>query len=238
MVATLPGLRVGLNCTLELDDPAAAGEELKTRIEDMQGDELVVAWPSMRGQNAQVSIGDLVYLTVPTPATGAILYLDGEIATRSTGGGGALPTLSVRVLAVGRRENRQHYRLRVSLQPTDCAVWHREFGRTEAEGYWRPIDAIITDISGGGIGLLSEGQVPEGARMRIRMPYPASIGELVADARVAKCIPSAATTSTRYMVGTQFEQLDHVQRERLLRCIHRYQVEQRRRENARVAVAR
>lgn len=228
MVASLPGLRIGLNCTIELDSPDAEGEELKSRIEDMQGDEIVVSWPTKRGQNVHVAIGDMIFLSVPT--AGATLYLDGEVSGRQMSGG--MPLLVIRVLAVGRQQNRQHYRLRLSLQPLDCAVWERDFGRSEAEGQWRPISATVADISGGGIGLISDDQVASGARMRLRMPYPAGTGELIVDLRVAVCKTTSA--SARFMIGTQYESLDRVERERLLRSIHRYQVEQKRRENARM----
>jgi c-di-GMP-binding flagellar brake protein YcgR len=238
MVAQLPGLRVGLNCTLELDsEEAGEGDAFKSRIEDMRDDTVVVAWPSKRGQNVHAVNGDMIYLTVPTfdskgrPAS--TMYLDGEVIARSPGGLESIATLTVRVLAVGRQQQRAHFRLYINLQPLDCAIWHRDFGASEAEGYWRPIGASITDLSGGGVGLQSDDQVMEGARLRLRFPLPMGTGEFLIDTRVAKCIPATAGGRTRYKIGTMFDQIDRIQRERLMRCIHRFQVEQRRRENAR-----
>lgn len=233
MVATLPGLRVGLNCTVELDAPDGEGTELKSRIEDLRGDQLIISWPTRRGQNIPISIGSMLFLTVPVQSAGT-LYLDCELVARSSGAEGGLPLLTVRVVAVGQQQQRQHYRLYLSLQPVDCLVWRREFGESEAEGYWQPVGALITDMSGGGLGMTCDAQVPEGARMRVTFPYPMGSGTMVAELRVAKSLASTVGGRARYKVGTQFESLDRLARERFLRCIHRYQVEQRRRENARV----
>ncbi len=241
MVATLPGLRVGLNCTLELDtEEAAEGEELKSRIEDLHDDQVLIAWPTRRGQNVAAQVGDLVFLTVPTfDSRGQALptlYLDGEVLARSPGSAEGVATLTVRVLAVGRQQQRSHFRLYLTLQPIDCAVWERDFGASESEGYWRPIGATVTDMSGGGFGLQSEDNVSEGSRVRLRVPYPYGSGDFIVDARVAKVFTATAAGRTRYKVGTSFEQMDRVQRERLMRCIHRFQIEQRRRENSRATV--
>jgi c-di-GMP-binding flagellar brake protein YcgR len=243
MVATLPGLRVGLSCTLELDTPDAEGDEaLKSRIADLSDDVVVIAWPTRRGQNVAISAGDLAFLTVPTfDARGQqlpTLYLDGEIMARNPGSSEAPASLSVRVLAVGRQQQRTHFRLYVTLQPIDCAVWERAFGASETDGYWRPIGATVTDMSGGGVGLQSDDKVDEGARLRLRFPYPYGAGECIVEARVAKVFASSAGGRARYKVGTQFEQMDRQQRERIMRCIHRFQIEQRRREHARPAVVR
>jgi c-di-GMP-binding flagellar brake protein YcgR len=241
MVATLPGLRVGLNCTLELDtDDPVESEGLKSRIEDLRDDQVVVAWPTRRGQNVGVQVGDMVFLTVPTfDSRGQplpTLYLDGEVLARSPGSAEQVATLTVRVLAVGRQQQRSHFRLYVTLQPIDCAVWERDFGAGESGGYWRPIGATVTDMSGGGVGLQSEDRVEEGSKLRLRFPYPYGSGDFIAEARVAKVFTATAAGRTRYKVGTSFEQIDRAQRERLMRCIHRFQIEQRRRENARATV--
>jgi c-di-GMP-binding flagellar brake protein YcgR len=238
VVATLPGLRVGLNCTLELDeDDVAEGEGYKSRVEDFQGDTVAVAWPTKRGQNVNVAIGDLAYITVPTYDSRGqalpTLYLDGEIVGRSPGTAENVAMLTIRVLAVGRQQQRAHFRLYVTFQPIDCVIWHRDFGQAEAEGYWKPISAMVTDLSGGGVGLQSDDEVTEGTRVRLRFPYPMGSGDCLIEARVAKIFTSTQGGRTRYKVGTQFEQMDRTQREKLMRCIHRYQVEQRRRETTR-----
>ncbi|MGI8423177.1 MAG: flagellar brake protein [Chloroflexota bacterium] len=235
MVTALPGIKVGLNCTIELDtDEAAEGDGFKSRIEDMRDDLVVVGWPTRRGQNVPVNVGDMSYLTVPTfDSRGQVaptMYLDCEVVARSPGGIETLATLTIRVLAVGRQQQRAHFRLNIRLQPLDCVVWYRSFGSSEAEGYWRPFGATVTDLSAGGFGLESDLEVTEGSRVRVRFPYPTGSGEFLIEARVAKCIPNTAGGRIKYKLGTQFDQIDRAQRERLQRCIHRFQIEQRRRE--------
>src|SRR6187549_1383367 len=109
MVTSLPGLRIGLNCTIELDtEEEAEAEGLKSRIEDLHDDQVLIAWPTRRGQNVIVQVGDLVYLTVPTYDSAGralpTLYLDGEVVARSPGSAEQLASLTVRVLAVGRQQ--------------------------------------------------------------------------------------------------------------------------------------
>ncbi|HEU5317868.1 MAG TPA: PilZ domain-containing protein [Chloroflexota bacterium] len=239
MVATLPGIKVGLNCTVELDtDEAVEGEGFKSRIEDIRDDTVVIGWPTRRGMNVSVAVGDMAYLTVPTfdsrGQAAPTMYLDGEIVQRTPGGLQTMATLQIRVLAVGRQQQRAHFRLYIKLQPLECAMWHRGFGASEAEGAWRPVAATVTDLSGGGVGLESETEIPEGSRLRLRFPYPMGSGCFLTETRVAKCIPSTAGSRTKYKIGTQFEQIDKQLRERLQRCIHRFQIEQRRRERPRI----
>jgi c-di-GMP-binding flagellar brake protein YcgR len=239
MVATLPGIKVGLNCVVELDtEEAAEGEGFKSRIEEIRDDTVIISWPTRRGMNVPVSIGDLSYLTVPTfdsrGQAAPTMYLDGEIVLRTPGGLDTLATLQIRVLAVGRQQQRAHFRLYIRLQPLECAMWYRGFGESEAQGAWRPVSATVTDLSGGGVGLEAESEVPEGSRVRLRFPYPMGSGSFLIETRVAKCIPSHAGGRTKYKIGTQFEQIDRGQRERLMRCIHRFQIEQRRRERPRI----
>lgn len=238
MVANLPGLRAGVACTLELGDDDLGSEVFHTRVEDFRQDQLYLTWPSKKGQNVMIALGDPASLTISTQDSrgrqAATLYLDGEVVDRLPAtSDNPVPMIVIKVLAVGRQEQRGHYRLFVSLQPIDVAIWDREFGRTDEEGFWRPINAVITDVSGGGIGLTADEEMTEGARLRIRIPYPMGVSEFIADARVVKALAISAGEKTRYKIGSQFEAMSDQRRERLTRAIHRYQVEQRRRETGR-----
>src|SRR5581483_6665852 len=210
-------------------------ETYPSRVEDYQDDRLVIMWPSRRGLLLPLHVGDFISLTVPTvDAQGraaATLYLDGELTER------VIPSeaqpvglLVVRIAAVGRQQQRGHYRLYITLAPIDCVVWERPFGRSESEATWRPIKALITDVSAGGVGLLSDQEVLEGARLHLRFPYPRAEGTLSTDVRVRLSQPLTSGEQARFKLGTEFETLTQAQRERLARCIHRYQLEQRRRE--------
>ncbi len=238
MVTNLPGLRAGLRCTVELEDPERGVETYPSRVEDYQDERLVIMWPSRRGLLLPLHVGDFISLTVPTAdAQGRIaatLYLDGEVTERIIPSeANPVGMLVVRVVAVGRQQQRGHYRLYVTLLPIDCVVWDRPFGRSESEATWRPIKAMITDVSAGGVGLVSDQEVLEGARLHLRFPYPMAEGVLSTDLRVRLSQPLTSGDQTRFKLGAEFETLTEAQRERLARCIHRYQLEQRRRERER-----
>lgn len=237
MVATLPGIRAGLPCTMDVEDPLVGFESHKSRVEDYQEDRIIVQWPSQHGQNLPLGVGDQVSLSIPTQDSkgrqAATLYLDGDIVNRQVATATTpLAMLVVRVTAVGRQQQRGHFRLYAYMQPIDCVIWFREFGRPDSDGYWKPINATITDLGGGGVGFSCEEEVPEGTSMHVRMPFIMGEGDFVVDLRVMKSIPVTTPTRTRYKLGTRFEGISPILRERILRCVHRFQVEQRRRELA------
>ena len=232
MVANLPGLRAGLPCDIDIDD-AEVGDVVTypSRVEDFDAQRILVQTPSKKGQNVVVPLDEPVSLSVRT-SDGATLYLDTQVVGRvPPSADNPVPMLALRVLSVGRQQQRGHFRLNISLIPVDVAMWEREFGQTGDQGAWRPINATVTDLSGGGVGLAAEHNVPEGALLRVRFPFPMGEGDFVADARVRKVINSGARGKTK--LGTEFENLDRLRRERLTKCIFRYQIEQRRREKER-----
>lgn len=239
MVTRLPGLRAGLICSIDIDDPVFGSEAYRSRVEEIEDDRIVVQWPSKKGQLLTLAIGDPLSLAIPTmDALGrvdATLYLDCEVAQRiAPNADNPSPLIGVRVVSVGRQQQRSSFRLALQLSPIDCAVWERDFGQTEAEGTWKPINAQITDISAGGMGLRADQEVLEGSRMRLRFPYPTGVGECATDARVQAAQPLITGETTRYRLGLAFDNMMPAKRERVQRSIHRYQVEQRRRERGRV----
>ena len=239
MVTSLPGIRAGSACTLGIEDREAGEvQTYSSRIEELEEDRLVVDWPTRKGEQVEVATGDPVHVTVPLPS-GATLFLDTEVVRRMPyTASNPLALLVVRVLAVGRQQRRGHFRLSIAMQPADCAVWESASDAgDDQDGTWRPVNATITDISGGGVGLDCVQEVPDGARLHLRFPYPMGHGEFVGDVRVKKVIPLTSGEHHHYIVGTAFEDLtDEVRRERLTRAIHRAQLEQRRRAQAGRAV--
>ena len=116
------------------------------------------------------------------------------------------------------------------MLPIDCSLWERDLGAAEEDGRWKPIGATIIDLSGGGIGLSTEYEMPNGAKLRLRFPYPMGEGDFVGDVRVKSVIALTGADRTQYKIGTAFEDgVDRTRRERLVRCIHRVQLDQKRR---------
>ena len=234
MVANLPGVRIGAVCEIAIESADGYGE-YKSRIEDFQDDRMTVAMPTHRGAFVIPAIGDPLDVIVPT-GTGGTLFLESEVLGRQSE---PLPLLNVRVLSVGQRQSRGYYRiLDLKLQPTECAVWDISDGRDDA--FWRPVRALVQDMSGGGIGLLADEEMPVGSRARVRFPLPFGGGECIGIGEVKMCRPHGARGAVvssrregqRWIIGLQMDEIPRRTRERLIKAVHRYQAEERRVGNA------
>jgi c-di-GMP-binding flagellar brake protein YcgR len=228
MVASLPGIRIGATCEIAIESADGYGE-YKSRIEDFQEDRLTLAMPTHRGAFVIPSIGDPIEVIVPTPG-GGTLFLESEVLQRQSQ---PLPLVVVRVVAVGQRQSRGYFRIYLSLRPTECALWDISEGRDEA--YWRPVRALIQDMSGGGIGLLADEEMPVGSRVRVRFPLPYGGGECVGIGEAKMCRVQAPPRGSgpraragKWIVGLQMDEITRRTRERLIKAVHRHQAEERR----------
>lgn len=225
MVANLPGVRIGANCEIAIESADGYGE-YKSRIEDFQEDRLTLAMPTHRGAFIIPATGDPLNVILATPA-GGTLFLEGEVVGRQSQ---PMPLIVMRVVAVGQRQSRGYFRIMLTVRPNDCALWDISDGADGA--FWRPVRAVIQDMSGGGIGLLADEQVPVGGRMRVRFPLPFGGGEAVGYGDIKMCRPhgrgAAAARSNRWIVGLQMDEITRRTRERLIKAVHRYQAEERR----------
>lgn len=225
MVANLPGVRIGANCEIAIESADGYGE-YKSRIEDFQEDRLTLAMPSHRGAYVIPGSGDPLNVILGTPA-GGTLFLEGEVVGRQSQ---PVPMIVMRVLAVGQRQSRGFYRINITLSPIECALWDISEGPDAT--FWRPVRATIQDMSGGGIGLLSDEQVPVGGKMRVRFPLPFGGGEAVGFGDIKMCRPhgrgAAAARSGRWIIGLQMDEITRRTRERLIKAVHRFQAEERR----------
>ena len=223
MVASLPGVRIGATCEIAIESADGYGE-YKSRIEDFQEDRITVAMPTHRGAFVIPAIGDPIEIIVG--GGGGTLFLESEVLQRQSE---PLPLLVVRVLSVGQRQARGYFRVNLTLRPVECALWDISDGRDEA--YWRPVRAIIQDMSGGGVGLLADEEMPVGSRTRVRFPLPYGGGECVGIGEVKMCRPHGARErghTGRWIVGLQMDEIARRTRERLIKAVHRYQAEERR----------
>ncbi|MBI3969687.1 MAG: PilZ domain-containing protein [Chloroflexi bacterium] len=235
MVTRLPGMRVGLAVNIDVTEPPNEPETLRSRVEDLRDDQIIIIWPTKRGQLMPFPIGGILSLNIPTlDADGrvsATLYLDCEVIQRfPPTRDEPIATLALRVVAVGRQQQRKNFRLAISMELIDCAFWDRPFGMPENMGRWEPINASIIDIGGGGVGLNADADVPEGTRLRVRFAYPLGVGEFASDALVRGTNPLG--TGRRHRLAVAFTGVAPERRERLTRCIHRFQLEQARRDKA------
>jgi c-di-GMP-binding flagellar brake protein YcgR len=223
MVASLPGVRIGANCEIAIESADGYGE-YKSRIEDLEEDRLTLAMPTHRGSFVVPRTDDPLQVIVPTPG-GGTLFLECEVLGRQNQ---PIPLVMVRVLAVGQQQSRGFFRINVTVRPTECAVW--DIGSGPEDSFWRPVRAIVQDMSGGGIGMLADEAVPVGARMRLRVPLPYGGGECVGTGEIKMCRPhrGSSARNPRWIVGVQLDQIARRERERLIKGVHRYQAEERR----------
>lgn len=229
MVATLPGVRVNARVQLVFDsDPEY--RQHSTRIERFEGDVLYLLVPLRRGGiPVWGTVGEGVEVVIdPVDAQSPQLFLQGQLIGRQTDPD---ELVIVQIIAAGALQRRTYYRLPVRILPVDCSLWAREFGQPESSGSWEALSGIIVNLSGGGIGMEVDRELLDGARLHVRFPLPTSEGTLGLDLTVKNVKPvSAGREVPRYYVGCEFRALMPQQRARILHCVHRYQLEDKKRE--------
>lgn len=252
MVTIPPTIRIGTPLTLEAQMPEGT-KEFKSRLEDIEDGMLLVGTPSEKGQFVPIAVNEYVTLQLST-ASSAQVFIEGEIISRRNA---PFPVLCIRPISFESKQQRDFHRVQARIDPQ--AVWHwkgapaaqpqdaaaavgtspaavaanAEAATAEDGGeWWQAVDAAIVDLSGGGLGLLADSSVPSGAHLRISFPLPMNEGRLEVDGNVmiSRMRPGRDRRErTRYQLGVRFENLTRPDQERLVRAIHRFQIEQRRR---------
>ena len=221
------GVKVGAAVEVGVESPDGY-REYKTRIEEIERDRLTLQMPTYRGALVQVSIGEIVQVMIASTQDQATMFLNSEVVARQRVPPG-LWMLVVRVHEVGRQQSRGYFRVFVSSKALECSVWDASRGRQEA--YWKPLNATIQDISGGGIGLVSQDPIEEGARVRVHFVLPYGGGLCRATGEV-KVVRSLGNDSQRVEpplgVGIEFQEIPRSSRERLIKAAHRFQAEEQR----------
>lgn len=238
MVALPPSIRIGASTTIEVQTDEGA-REFKSRIEDIQNSLLHVAMPSERGQLVVVPTGQYVTLSVMTP-TGTNMFIEGEVMGRRTQ---PFPVLVIRPMSVESNQQRNFHRVQLRMEPMALWQWtgtddpDRKGIRPGAEpsgsngdaGVWQRVTGTILDVSGGGIGLLADSDIPKDSILRVKFPLPVSGEPIELRGRVMISRPRPQGSETKYQSGVQFEEMSPFDQDRLVRAIHQYQLEERRR---------
>ncbi len=89
-------------------------------------------------------------------------------------------------------------------------------------GWQNAQKADLVDISGGGIGFLTEQPLKPGQHMKIELHELPDIGQFRAEAVVRRAVPFDGSMATTFHVGASLI-LDRRMRERLIRCIFQMQ---------------
>jgi hypothetical protein len=88
--------------------------------------------------------------------------------------------------------------------------------------------ATIADLSGNGAGLLSDQEAPNGAWLHLKFPLPSGGDDFEARGRVVS-IRSTSSGRGQFHLGVRFEGLGRLDQERLVKALHHFQIEHRRR---------
>ena len=268
MVAIPSTVRIGASVIIEVQTPDGT-KEYKSRLEDIEDNQLLIQVPTDRGQIVHISTNEYVTLQIATQSA-VQMFSEGEVVAKRTD---PFPMLVIRPISFESKQQRDFHRVQARIEPQ--AVWRwmgkvapqvsgvaaqkvpthgamvdgttvksgAEDGNGSADGgdaapaeeatdWWKAGDAAIVDISGGGLGLLSEENVPSGARLRLSFPLPLDEGKLEVGGQVmiSRLRPARDRRDrTRFQLGVKFEDLNRPDQERLVRAIHRFQIEQRRR---------
>jgi c-di-GMP-binding flagellar brake protein YcgR len=184
-----------------------------TLIDDVQPDSITVQTPTIRRELVRVPVGTPVKVYLREGA--AAFVFETEILGHSTG---ATPQTRLAAPAnVQRIEQRRHYRLQITLAPSSADVVPIE-GEDEA----RAIRAVITDISGGGVGFISPRRVEAGRHVRFVIPLPPR-SDLNAEVRLIGFEePEYGRFNYRY--HAEFVNLSEGERDRIIRFVFRQQL--------------
>ena len=221
------GIKIGAVVEVGVESPDGY-REYKTRIEDMERDRLTLQMPTFRGALVQIAMSEIVQVMVTSEQDQATMFLNSEVVARHRVPPG-IWMLVVRVLEVGRQQSRGYFRVFFPSKALECSVWDMSRGREEA--YWKPLNATIQDMGGGGVGLVSQDPIAEGARVRVHFVLPYGGGQCRATGEV-KSIRELGSDSRPgeppLCAGIEFQEIIRSSRERLIKAAHRFQAEEQR----------
>jgi c-di-GMP-binding flagellar brake protein YcgR len=232
MVQLPPSIKIGASASIEVQTSDGA-REYKSRVEDIEAHFLLVSMPSERGEFVVIPTGQYVTLSVTTPSA-ANLFVEGEVVGRRTQ---PFPVLVIRPISVESNQQRLFHRVQVRIEPAGFWTWIGEgepppTARPETqngETTWQALNGTIVDVSGGGVGMVSDVELPREAWVQVRFPLPATKEPFEARGRVMVARPRPLAGKAQYQLGVKFEGLDKKEQERLVKANHQHQIEERRR---------
>lgn len=230
MVQIPPSIKIGASTTIEVQTIDGA-KEYKSRLEDLEAHFLLVSMPSERGQFVVIPSGQYVTLSVSTAAA-ANLFVEGEVVGRRTQ---PFPVLVVRPISIESNQQRLFHRVQVRIEPTGFWRWIGEGepppGTRPADDgeQWQTLHGTIVDVSGGGLGMVSDAELPREAWVQIRFPLPSTKEPFEARGQIMVARPRPHAGKTQYQLGVKFEHLEKREQERLVKANHQFQIEERRR---------
>ena len=215
-VRDLPGVRPGTKVFLFTGQDE---EGVSTRIEDYDADWVGIVQPGYGELAEPLRTGDPVEIEIPLQ--GGSLFLVGLVAGRKVN---RVAMLQVRVEEVGAdpevgqtREARLHFRQSLWLPLRRFAF------RQDAAGDWHEVGGIVRDVSGGGLSIFADGEVPSGSTVYLDCPVPLESSGVTAYGTAVASRRVGTERRPRYIVNVRFDSLTRADRSWLAGQLHRYQ---------------
>lgn len=223
---------------LRADD---GGNVYSSQIQDVLPDDLVVSWPTDRGVQVPVSVGQKVALQMLTCR--GIFLLHSEVVAKKIR---PIPMLHIaRSGDWSRSQLRRNVRLELTIIPRETRlVWRRQNRHKgdSANGkmpslddlkknraFGDPINALIRDLSAGGTLIASATPLERGDILRLRFPLGNGSPNLTVLAEVIWTEHDLFARKHRYKAGCKFLDLELKEQDRIARFIFAKQLELRRR---------
>jgi c-di-GMP-binding flagellar brake protein YcgR len=230
-IALPASIRIGANVTIEVQTREGA-REYKSRIEDFEGGNMLITLPSERGEFVLMPAGQFVTLQVSTQSA-ANLFVEGEIMGRRTQ---PFPVMLIRPVSVESNQQRLFHRVQIRIEPLGAWRWIGDgkpapaarLPRGAADPNWQAVHATIVDLSGGGLGMVVDVEIPRESWMGVRFPLPVVGDPFEAHGIVMMSRPRPHAGRQEWHVGIRFEGLSKIDQERIVKANTQHQIEERR----------
>ncbi len=183
-----------------------------TVIDDVQQAFITVQTPTIRREIVRMPVGTTLRAYVREGAVAFVFETEvlGHVDSAAPSMLLAAPT------RVQRIEQRRHYRLQITLDAASAEVLPREGEPPKA------IRAVISDLSGGGVGFLSQRRIEAGRHVQFVIPLPEQ-GDLIGEVRVIG-FEEPEDGRVNYRYHGEFVNLTDAERERIVRFVFRQQL--------------
>jgi c-di-GMP-binding flagellar brake protein YcgR len=229
---TLPAsIRIGANVTIEVQTREGA-REYKSRIEDFESGQMLITLPSERGEFVPMPAGQFITLQVSTQSA-SNLFVEGEVMGRRTQ---PFPVVLIRPVSVESNQQRNFHRVQIRIEPLGTWRWigagkpapDARLPRGASDPNWQAVHATIVDLSGGGLGVVADVEIPKESWMGVRFPLPVTGDPMEAHGIVMMSRPRPHAGRLEYHVGIRFEGLSKIDQERIVKANTQHQLEERR----------
>jgi c-di-GMP-binding flagellar brake protein YcgR len=188
----------------------------RSRVEDSQGDKLIVALPVESSELVRAGIG--FNLGIIKKSETGVFISKAQVAAKALE---PVPLLTLRPQGQWERlQRRRDVRLQITLSPLEVIVF--ENGRE------RPVEAKILDISAGGLLIRSKERIHTFTRFKIKFELPGTPPPVEAEAEVVRVTSSEVNGWEHFNMGTRFVNLSPREKDRIVKFIFQEQIRRRR----------